>query len=89
MTVQAFLLLTSLQNDDVLAINDPESEVLLVPRLIDNSLANNLGAGTIAGTHYVVAARLLNDPDYTAYYALCSTFPIYTWDSDVLFLPDA
>jgi hypothetical protein len=88
MTVQAWLVFTSDDNTDVLALNEPESGVAVIPRLVDNPLANQLGEGDIATERYVCPARLLNDPDYTPYWTLCSGLPIRTWDSDVLFLPD-
>lgn len=86
MTTQAWLILTPAACDAVLALNEPESGVAVIPREIDNPLANNLGEGTLVGK-FVAPARVLNDAEYSAYYALCSTMPIRTMDSDVLFVP--
>lgn len=86
MSVQAWLLMTSEEKDDVIALNNPNSDHSVIPRIIDNPLANNLGEGILVGK-YVAPARLLNDPDYSDFYELCSTFPIRTMDSDVLFIP--
>lgn len=87
MATQAWLIFTSEQNDDVLVINATSPNAQVVPRVIDNPLANNLGEGTLLGK-YVAPARLLNDPEYTAFVAVCSPLPIRAMDSDVLFLPD-
>jgi len=87
MTVQAWLLFDQTQRDDGMELNEG-SVGQIDPRKIDNPLANQLGDGDIDNDHYVCPARLLNDPDYTAFYDFCSVLPIRTWDSEVLFLPD-
>lgn len=84
---QAWLIFTPAQHDTVLSMNVPSSGVIVIPRVINNLLANNIGEGVLIGNS-VCPARLLNDPEYTAYYEFCSTLPIRTIDSDVLFLPD-
>jgi len=86
MTVQAWLIFTPADNATVLAMNDPESGAIVIPREIDNPLANNLGEGVLVG-NFVCGARLLNDPDYVPFYEFCATLPIRTMDSDVLFIP--
>lgn len=88
MTTQAFLLFT---DSDVAAVNEVnalDTGVAVIPRQIDNPLANNLGEGVVVGVYSVAPARLLNDPEYTAYLEVCGSLPIRVWDSDVLFLPD-
>lgn len=84
MTTQAFLIFDDAQRQAAEALND--AEILVLPREINNSLANQLGEGTLVGK-FVVGARLLNDPDYARWSEMCSTLPIRTMDSDVLFLP--
>ena len=87
MTVQAWLIFTTAQKDDALAINDTtEQPVRVEPREINNTLANNLGEGTLVGK-WVAPARLLNDAMYADFYTLCTPLPIRTMDSEVLFLP--
>lgn len=88
MATQAWLFIGSEQKTDIDMLYDSEAEANVVPRVIDNELANQLGEGDIVNDYYVVPARLLNDPDYLRYYSLCVQLPIYTWDSDVLFAPD-
>ena len=84
MTVQAWLIFTAAERTTAMAFNSPSAAV--DPRAIDNVLANNLGEGTLVGK-FVCPARLLIDPDYTAFYTYCSSLPIRTLDSDILFLP--
>lgn len=86
MTVQAWLIYTDADRTAAMALNAGQT-VGVNPRKIDNPLANNIGEGTLVGK-YVNGARLLNDPMYTAFYAFCSTLPIRTIDSEVLFLPE-
>lgn len=86
MATQAFILVTSAQKGDVDALYDDEADGNVVPIEIDNPLANQLGEGTLVGS-YVFPARVLNDDLYNRYDELCSSYPIYTWDSDVLFTP--
>ena len=84
---QAWLIMTSAQNLDVLAINLTTTHPSrIIPREINNPLANNLGEGTLLGK-FVAPARLLNDPLSVDFYTLCGTMPIRTIDSDILFLP--
>jgi len=73
------------QKAAAMAFNTPSIQIQ--PRTIANPLADNLGEGVLLGK-FVAPARLLNDPDYTAFYTYCSTLPIRTLDSEVLFLPD-
>lgn len=89
MSVEACLLFDETQNKGVRALNPQDNgDAYVIPRKIDNPMADQLGLGAISGDHYVAPARLLNDPDYTGFVEFCSQLPIYTWDSDVLFLPD-
>lgn len=92
MATQAFLLMDQTQADAVNALWDDNADDDNVgnvqPVLITNALANQLGQGDIDNDHYVAPARILNDPMNVRYRDLCSTFPIFTWDSDVLFTPD-
>lgn len=60
---------------------------MVEPRLIDNPLSNNLGMGTLLGK-YMLPARILNDPNMSAWYPLLGSLPISTIDTDILFLPD-
>lgn len=86
MTVQAFLILNAAQKAATEALN-PTSVGKVWCRPINNPLSDNLGEGVLLGL-FVLPARLLNDPDYTAFYATCGALPIRTLDSEVLFLPD-
>lgn len=91
MTTQAWCLLTDEQNTEILGLNgtlnvDPEHPVGVVARQVDNPLANNLGQGTLVGA-WLAPARILNDPYYVNYLPYMDSLPIYTWDSDVLFIP--
>lgn len=87
MTVQAWLIFTPAQRDEVLALNDdPDAVGQVIPRVIDNPMADQQGYGEMVGDS-VAPARLLNDPEYTVFYDLCSTLTIRTMDSEVLFLP--
>lgn len=86
MATQAWLIFTSQERTDAMLLN-ANSVGHINPRVIDNTMANNLGEGTLVGK-YVCPARLLNDPDYTEFYEFCGELPIRTMDSDTLFLPD-
>jgi hypothetical protein len=86
MTVQAFIVLTSAQSTAAQALNN--DNVAVMPQVIDNTMANNLGYGTLVG-QFVVPARLLNDPDYAGWVASLGSLPIYVMDSDTLFAPVA
>lgn len=88
MTTQAWLFMDAAQKADVDLLYDSEAEANVIPRIIDNILANQLGEGDIAMERFIVPARLLNDPDYVRYSELCSSFPIRTWDSEVLLAPE-
>ncbi|MCX5581487.1 hypothetical protein [Kaistia terrae] len=55
-------------------------------RQIDNPLANLTGDGVIVGD-WLVAARVLNDPEYADYFDLLKDCQIRVIDSDVMFLP--
>lgn len=83
MTVQAWIIMTQEQRDDATALNDDNAE--LGARQINNSLANNLGQGTLVGK-WVSAARLLNDPDYVRWVPSLGGLPIAVMDSDTLFI---
>lgn len=87
MTTQAWVFMDADQKADVDELYDTEESGNVIPVVIDNPLANQLGLGDIDNDHWVAPARLLNDADYVRYHSLCSTFPIHTWDSDVLFVP--
>ena len=67
-----------------MALNDEEIQVL--PPEVTNPLADNLGYGTLVG-QFVLAARLLNDPDYARWGSTLGTYPIHVMDSDTLFGP--
>jgi len=84
MTVQAWIVMDQTQRDAAEALND--DDVALGSRQIDNSLANNLGYGTLVG-NWVAPARLLNDPDYSRWIATLGAYPIHVMDSDTLFVP--
>jgi hypothetical protein len=84
MTVQAMIVMTGPQKDAAVLLNDDEIQVQ--PPEVTNSLANNLGYGTLVG-QFVVGARLLNDPDYTRWVSTLGTYPIHVMDSDTLFTP--
>lgn len=85
MTTQAWLLFSPVQSTEVQQLNTPEAAV--IPRQIDNVMANNLGEGTLVGQS-VAPARLLNDPAYSSFYVYCESLPIRVFDSDVLFVPE-
>lgn len=84
MTVMAWIIMDQQQRDDATALNDEDAA--LGARQIDNSLANNLGQGTLLGK-WVAPARLLNDPDYSRWVETLGTLPIAVMDSDTLFVP--
>lgn len=85
MPIQSWLIFTPEQNEDVLEINETTSGLArVIPRQIDNPLANNLGEGTLLG-NFVAPASIIVAPNYSDFYALCSTLPIRTMDSDIIF----
>lgn len=84
MTTQAWIVLDSTQATDALTLNDDNFAVDPIP--VDNTLANNLGYGTLVG-QYVLPARLLNDPDYSRWVSSLGSLPIHVMDSETLFLP--
>lgn len=84
MTVQAFIVLNSTQKDAAIALNTEDAAVN--PQLIGNTLANNLGYGTLVGS-YVLPARLLNDPLYTSWVPSLGSLAIHVLDSETLFAP--
>jgi len=85
MTVQAYILIPTLaQKNAVVALND--GNAALMPQLINNAMANNLGFGTIVG-QWVVPARLLNDSDYSRWYEMLENNDIHIFDSEVIFAP--
>ena len=83
MITQAFLIFDDTQRQAAEALND---DIKVLPRAIDNPLADQLGEGALVGK-FVAPARLLNDPDYARWVDMCSTLPIRTFDSDTLFVP--
>lgn len=90
MTVQACMLMNPTLTASAKALNPASVAVgggQVDPRIVDNPLANNLGAGNVIGFGYL-PARLLNNPSYTTFYELLKDQPIYVFDSDVLFLPE-
>jgi len=82
MTVQAWIVMTPAEKDTATELDNDDSR--LGAREIVNTLANNLGLGTLVGK-WVAPARLLNDPDYVRYVALLGSLPIHVMDSDTLF----
>jgi len=84
MTVQAWIVMTAAQKEAATALDDEDA--MLGAREIGNTLANNLGYGTLVG-QWVSPARLLNDPDYLRWVPTLGTLPIHVMDSETLFLP--
>lgn len=84
MTVQAYILMTQEQRDPAEALDDVNAA--LGSQEIVNTLANNLGFGTLVG-QWVSPARLLNDPAYVRWYDSLGTLPIHVMDSETLFAP--
>jgi hypothetical protein len=84
MTTQAWILMTPAQKDAAVLL-DSEAGTL-DPRQIDNTLANNLGHGTLLG-QWIAPARLLNDPAYEQFVPSLGLLPIHVLDSDTTFLP--
>jgi hypothetical protein len=84
MTVQAFILLDTAQKDAAITLNTEDAAV--APQAITNTLANNLGFGTLVGL-FVLPARLLNDVAYTAWVSSLGSLPIHVMDSETLFVP--
>lgn len=84
MTVQAWIVMTAAQKEAATALDDEDA--ILGAREIGNTLANNLGYGTLVG-QWVSPARLLNDPDYLRWVPTLGTLPIHVMDSETLFLP--
>jgi len=90
MTVQACMLLNPTLTAAAIALNPASVAVgggQVDPRIVNNPLANNLGAGTVVGFGYL-PARLLNNPSYETFFDLLNDQPIYVFDSEVLFLPE-
>jgi hypothetical protein len=90
MTTQAFIVVDATQKAAAEALNDQDAAVYA--RLIDNSLANNLGYGTLyddaPDQRFVIPARVLNDPLYTRWVSSLGVLSIYVMDSDTIFLPE-
>lgn len=80
--VQAWIVMDATTCAAAIALNDEDAAV--DPLEITNSLANNLGYGTLVG-QFVVPARLLNDPSYTRWVTPLGSLPIYVMDSTTLF----
>lgn len=85
MTVQAWIIMTEEEHEAATLLDG--DGVAIGGRLVDNPMADNLGEGVLVG-RWVVAARLLNDPDYTRWVPSLGSLPIRTMDSDVLFAPE-
>lgn len=84
MTVQAWIVMTTSEKNAATALDDEEA--MLGAREVENTLANNLGYGTLVG-QWVAPARLLNDPLYVRWVPTLGALPIHVMDSDTLFLP--
>ena len=84
MTVQAWVVMTTAEKATATLLDDEDA--MLGAREVVNSLANNLGYGTLVGK-WVAPARLLNDPDYARWVSSLGSLPIYVMDSDTLFEP--
>jgi len=84
MTVQAWIIMTSAEKNSATLLDDEDA--MVGARRIDNSLANNLGQGTLVGK-WAAPARLLNDPDYVRWVSTLGSLPISVMDSDTLFVP--
>ena len=82
MTVQAWIVMTPSQKNEATLLDDEDA--MLGAREVVNSLANNLGYGTLVA-QWVAPARLLNDPDYTRWTASLGSLPIHVMDSETLF----
>ena len=89
MSVLSFLIFDDAQKAEAEALN--ADGIYVFPRTIDNEQANQIaGIGDLAGNllgKSVVNAVVLSDPSYAAWRPLCSTLPIVTADSGVLFVP--
>jgi len=85
MTVQAYIVMTPSEKDAAVLL-DGLNGIFLGPQEITNSLANNLGFGTLVG-QWVSPARLLNDPEYERWVSTLGTLPIHVMDSETLFPP--
>ncbi|XAI95111.1 hypothetical protein [Microcystis phage Mwe-JY13] len=87
MTVQAWLIFPGDKAIEVLSLNT--ESVSIIPRAINNPLANLLGYGLLqANGSKVAPARILNDPDYSGFWSFCSVLQIAVMDSETLFLPE-
>lgn len=84
MTVMAFIILTPQQAEDSTELNGGDYNV--APMEITNTLADNLGHGTLVG-QFVLPARLLNDPGYAPWVPSLGSLPIHVLDSETIFLP--
>ena len=84
MTVQAYIIITPIQNTTSVLLNDEDAA--LDPQEIANPLANSLGLGTLVGK-FVVPARLLNDAAYARWVSSLGSLPISVFDTDTIFLP--
>lgn len=85
MTVQAYIIMTQTERDAGEALNDVDAG--LGARQINNSMADNLGRGSMQGL-WVSPARLLNDVAYMRWVLTLGLLPIAVLDSETLFLPD-
>lgn len=82
MTVQAYIVMTPSERNAAELLNDEDAA--LGSQEITNTLANNLGHGTLVG-QWVAPARLLNDPGYSRWVPSLGSLPIHVMDSDTLF----
>jgi hypothetical protein len=87
---QGFLLMDQAGYDDVMALrSDVEGVSNVLPLIINNAQADQLGYGTLNdGHHYVAPSRILLDPENSRYWDLCSQFPIYVMDPSTIFAPE-
>jgi hypothetical protein len=87
MTVQAWLVFTPAQVADTLAANEA-TDFKVVPRVIDNTMADQMGDPLVTVGNSVAPANVLNGPEYGPVWSeSLGSLPIRTLDSDVLFLP--
>lgn len=90
MTVQAVFIVDADQRTAIMALNGTVEGYGLDPQLINNPLADNVGAGLGIGNlvgKYWLPARLLNDAGYAPWFDMFSGIPIYSVDDEMLFLP--
>ena len=84
MTVQAWIVMTTSEKTAATLLDDEDA--MLGAREVTNTLANNLGFGTLVGK-WVAPARLLNDTAYVRWVPTLGVLSIYVLDSDTIFPP--